>query len=252
MTDRLMRVALLGSAWVLYLLLALSLLSISVMLERWLYFRRHRDDVPRLRAEVINAFLARDDDKVTKLLSASPSFEAQIVAVGLKFAQGGPAAVTDAMDAELERRKKHLEKGANVLGTLGNNAPFVGLFGTVLGVIEAFHHLGDTSNKGAMGNVMAAIAESLVATGVGLFVALPAVVAYNVIQEKVGELESSVTSFRKFITASLHLLDKTAATAEPVIETRVEPALEEEIVAYDGPPVVVPARTNGVAHPGEL
>ncbi len=82
----------------------------------------------------------------------------------------------------------------NLLGTLGNNAPFVGLFGTVLGVIEAFHQLADSSNKAAMGNVMSGIAEALIATGVGLFVALPAVVAYNVAQKKIGDIESNAAA----------------------------------------------------------
>ena len=85
-----------------------------------------------------------------------------------------------------------------LLGTLGNNAPFVGLLGTVLGVIEAFHQLGAAGqNKEAMGNVMAGIAEALVATGVGLFVALPAVVAYNIVQKKIGEIEANVAVARQ-------------------------------------------------------
>ncbi|NUP07296.1 MAG: MotA/TolQ/ExbB proton channel family protein [Polyangiaceae bacterium] len=228
MTERLLRVALLGSAWVLYVLMALSVLSISIIVERWLYFRRLRDDVGRLRAEVVNAFLEGDDERVNRLLDASPSLEARIVAVGLRFKAGGASAITDAMEAELERRKKELERGSNVLGTLGNNAPFIGLFGTVLGVIEAFHHLGDTSNKAAMGNVMAAIAEALVATGVGLFVAIPAVVAYNVVQERVTLLEASVVSFRKFLTASLHLLNASRTSNAPREERAEEPADDPE------------------------
>jgi biopolymer transport protein ExbB/TolQ len=206
-TERLLRIALLGSAWVLYLLLALSVLSISVMVERWLAFRRRRDDIGKLRKGVVNAILDRDVKKADALLAASPSIEAAVVRVGLEYRAGGTDAVTEAIESELERRKKELEKGANLLGTLGNNAPFVGLLGTVLGVIEAFHHLGDAQNKAAMGNVMAAIAEALVATGVGLFVAIPAVVAYNVLQEKISATEASVVSFRKIVLASLHLLD---------------------------------------------
>ena len=99
--------------------------------------------------------------------------------------------MADAIDSELApTAQASSSEGTNLLGTLGNNAPFVGLFGTVLGVIEAFHQLGATGqNKDAMGNVMAGIAEALVATGVGLFVALPAVVAYNVVQKKIGEIE---------------------------------------------------------------
>lgn len=213
-TERLLRIALLGSAWVLYLLLALSVLSLSVMVERWLAFRKRRDDIGKLRKGVVSALLDRDHEKADSLLARSPSIEAAVVRVGLEYRGGGTAAVTEAIESELERRKKDLERGANLLGTLGNNAPFIGLLGTVLGVIEAFHHLGDAQNKAAMGNVMAAIAEALVATGVGLFVAIPAVVAYNVLQEKIAATESSVVSFRKIVLASLHLLETPAATSE--------------------------------------
>ena len=96
----------------------------------------------------------------------------------------GPEAVDEALDAEMRQEASRARAGHDLLGTLGNNAPFVGLLGTVLGVIEAFHLLGEGQNKAAMGNVMSGIAEALVATGVGLFVALPAVVAYNVMQQE--------------------------------------------------------------------
>ena len=80
--------------------------------------------------------------------------------------------MADAVDSELSRIKKELERGTNLLGTLGNNAPFIGLFGTVLGVIIAFSALGEAGqNSSQMGGVMKGIAEALVATGVGLFVA---------------------------------------------------------------------------------
>jgi len=103
----------------------------------------------------------------------------------------------------------------NLLGTLGNNAPFVGLLGTVLGVIISFHALGDAGqNTQAMGGVMAGISEALVATGVGLFVALPAVVAYNAIQKRIGEVESNVVSLTKLLTAYVRTADRANGIAE--------------------------------------
>lgn len=71
-----------------------------------------------------------------------------------------------------------LEKRLGILATFGNNAPFIGLFGTVLGVIKAFHSLG-TSTEFGVRVVMTGISEALVATALGLFVAIPSVVAYN-------------------------------------------------------------------------
>ena len=202
--ERLLKVALLGSEWILYLLIALSVLSISTMVERFFFFRRRSEqngDLPQKLAK----FLDQDDlEGAAKLLGKSQSFEASIAAEALRWADSGPEAMADAVDSALARGKKELERGLNFLGTLGNNAPFVGLFGTVLGVIMAFSALGaNGQNNSAMGGVMAAIAEALVATGVGLFVALPAVVAYNVIQKRIGEIETEALALTKLISAYL-------------------------------------------------
>src|SRR5262245_6633927 len=89
------------------------------------------------------------------------------------------------MASARSREKLALEKNLGVLGTLGNNAPFIGLFGTVLGIIKAFADLAKTQGGGGAGVVMAGISEALVATAVGLLVAIPAVVAFNVFQSKV-------------------------------------------------------------------
>lgn len=203
LVERLLRFALLGSSWVLYLLLALSVASFASAFERFRFFRRHRDDLNALSRRVHAALLDDDFDAADTTLAASPSIEARIVRSALRWKSGGPGAVADVVDSELGRERAELERGLTLLGTLGNNAPFVGLLGTVLGVIEAFHHLGGGQSKEAMGNVMAGIAEALVATGVGLFVALPAVVAYNLAQKRIGDIEAGVTSLGKLVTASL-------------------------------------------------
>lgn len=214
--ERLLRIALVGSAWVLYLLLALSVVSIAAMVERWLWFRRHNDDIDELRKRLYKALEAKDLDAAREVLAQSPSVEAEVLAAALPFAEGGADAVADVIDSELSRQRKELERGMTLLGTLGNNAPFIGLLGTVLGVIQAFHQLGDGANKGAMGNVMGGISEALVATGVGLVVALPAVVAFNVVQRKIGEIETGIGGLGKLITGFLK-----AQSAHPVTASTV-------------------------------
>jgi biopolymer transport protein ExbB/TolQ len=202
--ERLLKVALLGSEWILYLLLALSVFSLATMFERWRYFSRYSGDGEQLRSK-LGKLLDNDDlEGAGKLLDGSRTLEARVAREALRWAPSGPDAMADAVDSELSTAKKELERGLNFLGTVGNNAPFVGLFGTVLGVIMAFSALGKGGqNSSAMGGVMSAIAEALVATGVGLFVALPAVVAYNVIQKRIGEVETSVQSLTKLISAYL-------------------------------------------------
>lgn len=225
--ERLLKVALLGSSWVMYLLLFLSVISIAAMVERWWFFRKNREaseaDAQALRADLVKRLREGDWSGVKDRLQKSRAFESRVVAAALDFRDGGAEALSDAVDSELGRARKDLERGSSLLGTLGNNAPFVGLFGTVLGVIEAFHHLGDGANKAAMNNVMSGIAEALVATGVGLFVALPAVVAYNVIQKKIADIEGATTTLAKLVTAavkaserevSLRLLDGKAVDSK--------------------------------------
>jgi biopolymer transport protein ExbB/biopolymer transport protein TolQ len=245
--DRLLQVALLGSTWVLYLLLVLSVASIAAMVERWWYFRRRRGDGEALRAGVAKALLAGDPARARALLAASPSVEAGVVVRATAFWDGGAEAVADAFDSELGRVRKELERGTSLLGTLGNNAPFVGLLGTVLGVISAFHELGAGANKAAMGNVMSGIAEALVATGVGLFVALPAVIAYNLIQKRIGDIEAAAGTLAKLVTAYLKTADRRAAGgagALPVATATATATSSAESSVSAGPAL------NGVAAAG--
>jgi biopolymer transport protein ExbB/TolQ len=235
-TDRLLRVALLGSSWVLWLLLALSVVSFAAMAERFWFFRRHADDRVALRFRLHRALSNDDFEAADAVLRASPSLEAKVLRAALRWREGGPEAFADVVESELLRLRSELERGLNLLGTLGNNTPFVGLLGTVLGVIEAFHHLADPTNKGAMGSVMAGIAEALIATGVGLFVALPAVVAYNVAQKHVGDVENEILSLTKLITAALK-------TRERWSEDRATPRASAEIPT---PSLPVAEHTNPI------
>jgi biopolymer transport protein ExbB/TolQ len=202
LVESLSRIALLGSTWVLYLLLGLSILSLTSALERWLFFARRADDIDALAARFSAALEVEDFDRARRVLRESKSIEAGIVLTALRWVHAGPAALANALDASLGNARGQLQRSTYLLGTLGNNAPFIGLLGTVIGVIDAFHQLGDAGqNRAAMGNVMTGIAEALVATGVGLFVALPAVVAYNVLQKRIAEVETGVLVLGKLAGA---------------------------------------------------
>ncbi len=203
--EKLLRVALLGSEWVMYLMLILSVFSIGAMLERTIYFMRRRMDSGVLGDEVLKFLEADDADGAVELLtkSTSKSLEASALVPAMRYYDDGPEAFEDAVAAETIQLRQEMERGTNLLGTLGNNAPFIGLFGTVIGVIIAFQQLAHANGAGNMNNVMAGIAEALVATGVGLFVAIPAVVAYNVIQKRIGDIEGNVQTLTKRLTAHM-------------------------------------------------
>jgi biopolymer transport protein ExbB/biopolymer transport protein TolQ len=220
------RIALLGSSWVLYLLLGLSVLSLTSGLERWYFFTRRADDLDSLAARFSEALEIEDFDRARDVLRRSRSLEASIVLTALRWVHGGPRALADAVDASMANARGQLVRSTYLLGTLGNNAPFIGLLGTVIGVIEAFHQLGDAGqNKAAMGNVMSGIAEALVATGVGLFVAIPAVVIFNLVQKKIAEVETGVQVLGKLAGAYVEARER-AGESLPRVITEPEPTPE--------------------------
>lgn len=242
--DELLKISRLGSAWVLYLLIVLSMFSLSIMLERAVFFRRNARGGDGLRERLLDAIRSGDEARIESLLLASRSVEGRAVGNAFAFRDGGAEAVSHALESELAAVRPELEKGTAFLGTIGNNGPFVGLLGTVIGVIEAFRELGsDAARSGAMDSVMAGIAEALVATGVGLFVALPAVVAYNVLQKRIGEIETEAASLGRLVTAwlevrrvggVLHTRIAEGTVAAPSITKNDSPQRERLIVAERG------------------
>ncbi|HVY29448.1 MAG TPA: MotA/TolQ/ExbB proton channel family protein [Polyangiaceae bacterium] len=209
--HNLTKLALFGAAWVMYLLIALSFVSLAIMLDRFLYFRKGKGDPDKLATDLVKRLRDGDRRGAEDVLGKSAMIEAKIIKPSLDWIDGGPEAVTEVLDASMTRQRKEFERGLTFLGTLGNNAPFVGLLGTVIGVIESFHQLGTAGqNHEAMGNVMSGISEALVATAVGLLVALPAVVGYNLAQKKVSEIEANVSIITKQMLALLKSEHKTA------------------------------------------
>jgi biopolymer transport protein ExbB len=177
LTSRLLGATLSSAEWVLWLLLGLSVISLAIVLERLVYFAGRRLQ----GGEALAGKIARGDLDVARAAAGGSGMEAAVLASGLEAMHRGADTVEQVIAATVAQERPRYERGLSVLGTLGNNAPFVGLFGTVLGVIRAFHDLGVTGAKGAaiQQTVMTGISEALVATAAGLAVAIPAVVAYN-------------------------------------------------------------------------
>lgn len=191
--EGMLSVALLGAGWVLWLLVGLSVACIAVSLDRWVFFRKDSTDQAALSAAV-NGFLSNGDKQTfSTALGNTPGFEARILASGLEVAELGAASAEKAMSGVAAAEKLKMERGLALLATVGSNAPFLGLFGTVLGIIQAFADLAlDTED--AQAAVMAGISEALVATAFGLLVAIPAVVLYNgfsrAVKTRLGRAES--------------------------------------------------------------
>ncbi|MCC6808948.1 MAG: MotA/TolQ/ExbB proton channel family protein [Deltaproteobacteria bacterium] len=209
-----------GAAWVMWLLAGLSLASIAIIVERILFFRRLGADV-RALCEGLDGRL-RKGEITSAITDLEPvgTVASNVAIAGLKLAALGPAAADKAMHSAVALERSRLERGLTFLGTLGNNAPFIGLFGTVIGIIGAFEELGHAApghGAGAAGAVasqavMTSIAEALVATAVGLFVALPAVAAYNYFQRRTAALLGETEILSNLVLAYLAGSTKRRAT----------------------------------------
>lgn len=170
--------------WVLWLLAVLSILSIAVILERSIYLNTHKLS----NSDDVLIKLAKGElDAVATAIGSQKGMEAAVLREGLEWKSKGPDSVQEVINACMARERPRYERFLSFLGTLGSNTPFIGLFGTVLGIIKAFRDLGVSGAKGAevQSTVMAGISEALVATAVGLAVAIPAVIGYNVLQRSV-------------------------------------------------------------------
>jgi biopolymer transport protein ExbB len=179
LTDKLLAVTQFGAGWVLWLLVLLSVVSVAVMIERAIFFLARRIGDP---GPISDRLLAGDLAGAARAVEGRRGMEADVVRAAVTHAVKGPAAVAEVVNGEVERARLEYERRLAFLGTLGNNAPFIGLFGTVLGVIRAFADLAANPGAAGAGAVMAGIADALIATAVGLFVALPAVIAFNLFQ----------------------------------------------------------------------
>jgi biopolymer transport protein ExbB len=236
--------AMLGAEWVMWVLVALSVASVGVMLERWAYYRSVEDDLDKLADELRGLLRRGDREGALARLRKSPSPAAAVALAGLQEEDGGLKSVEEAMAGAVARQRLVLERRLAFLGTVGNNAPFVGLFGTVIGIIQAFDKLRETEQAareaarraaqggGAIaagldtGAVMGTLAEALVATAIGLLVAIPAVAAYNYFQRRVKALLASTDAISHVVNASL-----AARTQEPSEPQGASPARPERKAA---------------------
>lgn len=218
----------LGAGWVLILMLVLSVVSLAIMLERGFLYWSLRDDLPMLMRDLGRLLRGGDLDGARKRLESSPSAEAAVVIAGIVEAGMGSEAAEEAMLGASALQKLKLEKRLTFLGTLGNNAPFIGLLGTVIGIVGAFDELGKQKNatltaaatQVAPEAVMTNISEALVATAVGLLVAIPAVASFNWFQRIVKATLANTEALSHVLLAHL----KATGTAGPDVEAAMESA----------------------------
>jgi biopolymer transport protein ExbB len=180
-----------GSEWVMWLLIALSIASVAVIVERVLSLRALRTDIAGLRKRMVDGLRDGGFESARVNLVGVRHPAAKIALRGLEGHELETSAeqAREAMAAETVAQRRDLERRFSFLATLGANAPFIGLFGTVVGILQAFDALGQSHGGGAGAlapqTVMTSISEALVATAIGLAVAIPAVFAFNMLERTV-------------------------------------------------------------------
>ena len=212
LTERLFEIATMGAEWVLWLLLFLSLISVAVMAERAFFLARRRIDVASVQRNLAELLDTGHFDDAQKAFEDVKAMEGRVLHAGLEKQALGLDAVSELMTGALVGQKQLYERRLPYLATLGANAPFIGLFGTVLGIIQAFAVFDINGGPEASAGIMSAISEALIATGVGLLVAIPAVVAYNLFNTR--SKQAAVNTEQLVRTFLAHL------SAKPVVAER--------------------------------
>jgi biopolymer transport protein ExbB/TolQ len=168
-----------------YILLFCSLLSVTILLERIIYYRK-RSAIKRAEfmTKIRRVLKTGDVERAMLICEETDTPFTQVIFSGLELHGQSEKEISNAMEREITIETAKLERYTSIVGTIGNTAVYIGLFGTVLGIIRAFHDIA-AAGAGGMSIVIGGVAEALVCTATGLFVAIPAVIAFNYFAKRV-------------------------------------------------------------------
>jgi len=168
-----------------YILLFCSLLSVTVLLERIIYYRKmSKTKRAEFMTRMKKVLKSGDVERGIEICKETNAPFSNVVCSGLELLGHPEKQISNAMEREITVETTKLERYTSIVGTIGNTAVYIGLFGTVLGIIRAFHDIA-AAGTGGMSIVIGGVAEALVCTAAGLFVAIPAVIAFNYFAKKV-------------------------------------------------------------------
>jgi biopolymer transport protein TolQ len=200
LTQKIFAAAQGGADSILYLLLATSVVSVAMIIERWWVLRTIRANSLRIKRKMEEALQGNTLADLEEIAKDRDTLEGRAVSYALRQVKDKSAAgAEEIFNSFIVMQRPQLERFLSFLATVGSNGPFVGLLGTVLGIMKAFNDLGANASDPSV--VMVGIAEALVATAVGLFVAIPAVIAYNYFQRQVKYILQSLEGVKELSIA---------------------------------------------------
>ncbi len=197
MEERFFEVAHLADRGVLYLLVILSLVSLVIIAERYFTLTKAAKRAGDLNNGIQRVLAGANLESYKSLKGIGGTLEDRSVELGIQaIGTSGRLGLRESFDTLILLEKPKLERSLGFLATVGANAPYIGLFGTVLGIMKAFKDLGGAS-EGGQGAVMAGISGALIATAAGLMVAIPAVLAFNYFQKLVKQVVTTMEAIRE-------------------------------------------------------
>ena len=200
LSDRIFAVAHVADQVVLYILILLSVMSIGMILERFFTLKKISNASVKMRNRIRAVIVSHSVDDVESLKNPE-TIEGRALTFGLKHVkESGSKGLEEVFNTIALTERPELEKYLSFLATVGSNAPYIGLLGTVLGIMKAFQDLAHSPEAGQQ-TVMAGISLALVATAAGLFVAIPAVISYNYFQRQVRGILQSLESTKELCLA---------------------------------------------------
>ncbi len=184
-------------------LLLLSVIAIAIVIERLMFFAsQHSDSKGLLRA--LGQKIAADDlNGAIKVCRENKGMLPKILEFGLKRGEKNRADITDALSIALMEHLNSLERNLGIIGTIAVIAPFVGLFGTVLGIIKAFQDIALKGNS-TPAVVAAGVSEALITTAAGLFVAVVSVIFFNYFKARIKSYNQEMIVAANQLAEMLH------------------------------------------------
>ena len=197
----------LGHNITLYILIALSIASISYIIERISFFNKIKKSLKDFRWASNESVHKNDISPLKDFSNAHSGYESEAIKLGVQYVQSqGVEGLYEYLNSYKKNIRPALDRSLSSLASIGSNAPFIGLLGTVFGVMEAFQSL--ALNQGDPHLVMIGISKALMATAVGLFVAIPATVAFNFFSKKSKSILSHIDTVRDLCVAHKNKLGK--------------------------------------------
>lgn len=199
--EKIFAVAHVADQAVIVVLLIMSVVSVGMILERWFALRRVSAESRKIRARIKLALQSNSVDDVEDLARDPSTIEGRAASYALRhMKESGSKGLEEIFNTYGLSEKPDLERFLPFLATVGSNAPYIGLFGTVLGIMKAFQDLASAPEAGQQ-TVMAGISAALIATAMGLFVAIPAVIFYNYFSRQVRGIMQSLESVKEMCLA---------------------------------------------------